>query len=58
MHPFHQLLNKPDKTMQDKILLSALVALSTREGYSSKTLEEIWDNLAAQEWIEIPASKA
>lgn len=53
MHPFHTLLSKPDKTEQDKILLSALAALSTRDGWSHKTLEEIWDKLASEVWIEL-----
>jgi hypothetical protein len=54
-HPFHQLLNKKDKSEQDKILLSAIAQLSTREGYSSKTFEEIWDHLAKEKWDEVPA---
>jgi hypothetical protein len=48
MHPFHKLGKKKRRTAAENLLLRVLVLLSTREGYSHLTFEEIWDKLQAE----------
>jgi hypothetical protein len=48
MHPFHKLGRKKRKTLVENLLLRAIISLSTRNGYSHLTFEEIWERLQAE----------
>lgn len=46
LHAFHKLLEKPDKTKEEAMLVQAICALSVTPDHSSKTPEEIYEFLS------------
>jgi hypothetical protein len=53
-HPLWELMEKPNPTDVDRVAIASVMILSTREGFTHMTPEQVFDNLVAK-WHETMA---
>lgn len=43
MHPFTALTRKENRTAEERMLLAAIIILSTKDGFTKMTFEQVYD---------------